>query len=66
MISTALTTSDIWVLVTVGILLVILTLLALAEMSLSRITKQKAEALLADGHKRGNILVRLASDPRVG
>lgn len=63
MISTALTTSDIWVLVTVGILLVILTLLALAEMSLSRITKQKAEALLADGHKRGNILVRLASDP---
>jgi CBS domain containing-hemolysin-like protein len=63
MISAALTTSDIWVLVTVGVLLVILTLLALAEMSLSRITKQKAEALLADGHKRGNILVRLASDP---
>ncbi|MFM2113934.1 MAG: hypothetical protein RL643_892 [Actinomycetota bacterium] len=63
MISAALTTSDIWVLVAVGVLLVILTLLALAEMSLSRITKQKAEALLADGHKRGNILVRLASDP---
>ena len=63
MVSTALSTGDIWVLVTVGILLVILTLLALAEMSLSRITKQKAEALLADGHKRGNILVRLASDP---
>jgi CBS domain containing-hemolysin-like protein len=63
MISAALTTSDIWVLVAVGVLLVILTLLALAEMSLSRITKQKAEALLADGHKRGNILVRLAGDP---
>ncbi len=63
MLSATFTNSDAWVLVTVGILLVILTLLALAEMSLSRITKQKAEALLADGHKRGNILVRLASDP---
>ncbi|MFZ9517956.1 MAG: hemolysin family protein [Ilumatobacteraceae bacterium] len=63
MIAAALTNSDVWVLVTVGVLLVILTLLALAEMSLSRITKQKAEALLADGHKRGNVLVRLASDP---
>ena len=62
-LSATFTNSDAWVLVTVGILLVILTLLALAEMSLSRITKQKAEALLADGHKRGNILVRLASDP---
>ena len=63
LLSATFTNSDAWVLVTVGILLVILTLLALAEMSLSRITKQKAEALLADGHKRGNILVRLASDP---
>jgi CBS domain containing-hemolysin-like protein len=59
----ALTSGDGWVLLTVGVLLVILTLLALAEMSLSRITKQKAEALLADGHKRGSLLVRLASDP---
>lgn len=57
------TNADVWVLVGVGILLVILTMLALAEMSLSRLTKQKAEALLADGHKRGHLLVRLASDP---
>ncbi|MFZ9706845.1 MAG: hemolysin family protein [Ilumatobacteraceae bacterium] len=57
------TSADGWILVAIGILLVILTLLALAEMSLSRITKQKAEALQADGHKRGGLLVRLASDP---
>ncbi|MEY4401535.1 MAG: hypothetical protein RL072_1400 [Actinomycetota bacterium] len=57
------TSADGWILVAIGVLLVILTLLALAEMSLSRITKQKAEALLAQGHKRGALLVKLASDP---
>ena len=57
------TSADGWILVAIGMLLVILTLLALAEMSLSRITKQKAEALLAQGHKRGALLVKLASDP---
>ena len=63
MIAAAPTTIDIWILVAVGVLLVVLTLLSLAEMSLSRISQQKAEALLADGHKRGGVLVRLASDP---
>ena len=57
------TSADGWILVAIGILLVVLTLLALAEMSLSRITKQKAEALQSEGHKRGGLLVRLASDP---
>jgi CBS domain containing-hemolysin-like protein len=55
--------TDGWILISIGVLLVILTLLALAEMSLSRITKEKAEALQADGHRRGALLVRLASDP---
>ncbi len=55
--------ADGWILISIGVLLVILTLLALAEMSLSRITKEKAEALQADGHRRGALLVRLASDP---
>ncbi|MEY2762795.1 MAG: hypothetical protein RLZZ43_610, partial [Actinomycetota bacterium] len=58
-----LTTADVWILVGIGVLLVVLTLLALAEMSLSRITKQKAEALQQEGHKRGAMLVRLASEP---
>jgi len=63
MFLTTISTGDIWVLVAIGVLLVILTLLALAEMSLSRITKQKAEALATEGHRRGALLVRLASDP---
>ncbi|MFM8417311.1 MAG: CNNM domain-containing protein, partial [Actinomycetota bacterium] len=57
------TNADIWIIVVIGILLVVLTLLALAEMSLARITKQKAEALHKEGHRRGALLVRLASDP---
>lgn len=63
MFSVSFTSADGWILIAIGVLLVILTLLALAEMSLSRITKQKAEALQAEGHKRGGLLVRLASDP---
>lgn len=63
MFAAVITTTDIWILVAIGVLLVVLTLLALAEMSLSRITKQKAEALHTEGHKRGALLVRLASEP---
>lgn len=63
MFAAVVTTTDIWILVAIGVLLVVLTLLALAEMSLSRITKQKAEALHTEGHKRGALLVRLASEP---
>ncbi|NBT21079.1 MAG: DUF21 domain-containing protein, partial [Actinobacteria bacterium] len=63
MIAAAPTNADIWLLVGIGVLLIILMLLALAEMSLSRITRQRAEALQAAGHKRGDILVRLASEP---
>jgi putative hemolysin len=57
------TTADFWMLTAIVVLLIVLTLLALAEMSLSRITKQKAEALAEDGHRRGSLLVRLASEP---
>ncbi len=63
MFAARITNTDVWVLVTIFVLLVVLTLLALAEMSLSRITKQKAEALLDDGHRRAALLVRLASEP---
>ena len=62
-IAVTFTSADGWILVAIGVLLVALTLLALAEMSLSCITKQKAEALQSEGHKRGGLLVRLASDP---
>ncbi|MEY3315774.1 MAG: hypothetical protein RL388_398, partial [Actinomycetota bacterium] len=40
-----------------------LTGLSLAEMSLSRITKQKAQALLDQNGKRAKIILKLAEDP---
>lgn len=63
MLAVQLTTADVWMLVVIGLLLVLLTLLALAEMSLSRISQQKAAALNAEGHPRGAMLERLAADP---
>ncbi|MEY3817916.1 MAG: hypothetical protein RIT00_641, partial [Actinomycetota bacterium] len=45
------TTADYWMLFAIFILLIALTGLSLAEMSLSRITKQKAQALFDQGAK---------------
>ncbi len=55
--------SDIWMLVTIFILLVVLVFLAVAEMGLSRISKPKAAALADKGHKAGPALVRLVAEP---
>lgn len=57
------TAADYWMLFTVFVLLVALTGLSLAEMSLSRITKQKAQALLEQNGKRAKIILKLAEDP---
>jgi len=57
------TSVDVWLLVAVAAILVVLTVLALAEMSLSRITKQKAEALAAEGHRSARWMLRLAAEP---
>ena len=57
------TTLDVWMFVAIGVLLVILTFLALAEMSLSRMTVQRAEALREEGRRQADRLVRLTSDP---
>ena len=54
---------DIWMLVAVIVILVLLSFLSLAEMGLSRMTRPKAMALAEQGHRSGNALVRLASDP---
>ena len=56
-------TSDYWMLFTIFVLLIALTGLSLAEMSLSRITKQKAQALLDQDGKRAKIILKLAEDP---
>ncbi len=57
------TAVDWWLVAAVLAILGVLTVLALAEMSLSRITKQKAEALVADGHRSATWMLRLAAEP---
>jgi CBS domain containing-hemolysin-like protein len=57
------TAADFWMLFTIVVLLIALTGLSLAEMSLSRITKQKAQALLDQNGKRAKIILKLAEDP---
>ncbi len=54
---------DGWMLVTVGVLLVILIFLAVAEMGMSRMTKPKAAALADRGAKSGRALMKLVNEP---
>lgn len=54
---------DVWMLVTVGVLLVILIFLAVAEMGMSRMTKPKAAALADRGAKSGRALMKLVNEP---
>ena len=56
-------TSDYWMLAGIGVLLVVLVFLALAEMSMSQMTKPRAAALAEKGVKSGKALVRLADQP---
>jgi len=52
------TAADYWMLVAVFVLLIVLTGLSLAEMSLSRITKQKAQAMVEEHKKRSHMKIR--------
>ncbi|TRZ82035.1 MAG: HlyC/CorC family transporter [Actinobacteria bacterium] len=61
--STVPTNSDVWMLVIICVLLVGLTFLSLAEMSLSRITKQKAQALVEQNAKSAKMILKLAAEP---
>ncbi len=63
LLAVTVTTLDVWMFVAIGVLLVVLTFLALAEMSLSRMTVQRAEALREEGRRQADRLVRLTSDP---
>ena len=57
------TAIDYWMLAGIGLILVILVFLSLAEMSLSQMTKPRAAALAEKGAKSGKALVRLAAEP---
>ena len=52
-----------WMAVAIVVLLVVLVFLALAEMSLSQMTKPRAAALLEKGVRSGKALTRLAEEP---
>ena len=57
------TAIDYWMLAGIGLILVVLIFLSLAEMSLSQLTKPRAAALAEKGAKSGKALVRLAAEP---
>ena len=54
---------DYWMLVGVGVILLIMIFLSLAEMSLSQLTKPRGAALAEKGAKSGKALMRLAAEP---
>ena len=57
------TSGDIWMLVVIVFMLIGLIFLSLAEMSLSRITKQKAQALVDQNAKSAKLILKLAAEP---
>ena len=57
------TSVDLWMLVVILLLLIGLIFLSLAEMSLSRITKQKAQALVDQNAKSAKLILKLAAEP---
>ena len=61
MIAAAPTTADYWMLVAIGVLLLVLIFLAIAEMALSRMSKPKASALADSGATGGVALVKLVA-----
>ena len=63
MIGTTFTTVDLWMLIAIVVLLLFLIVLALAEMSLSQMTRPRANALAEGGSKSGKALARLAAEP---
>ena len=63
MIGATFTTVDLWMLIAIVVLLLFLIVLALAEMSLSQMTRPRANALAEGGSKSGKALARLAAEP---
>ena len=63
MIAAALSSTDLWMLVIVFVLLVLLIFLSVAEMGLSQMTRPKAAALSDKGIKSGKALQKLVKEP---
>ena len=63
MIGFTFTSADLWMLITIGVLLLLLIFLSIAEMGLSRISRPKAQALADTGARGGQALVALVGHP---
>jgi CBS domain containing-hemolysin-like protein len=63
MIASAPTTIDWWMLFAIGVLLLVLIVLSIAEMGLSRVSKPKAQALADSGARGGAALLALVTQP---
>jgi len=62
-IAVGLSTADFWMLVAIGVILVILAFLAIAETSISRMNVVKAQTLAEQGRRSGRLLMRLVERP---
>ncbi|MEO8695150.1 MAG: hemolysin family protein [Acidimicrobiales bacterium] len=58
-----LSTADFWMLVAIGVILVILSFLAIAETAISRMNVVKAQTLAEQGRSSGRLLMRLVERP---
>jgi CBS domain containing-hemolysin-like protein len=63
MYAATLSSTDVWLIVAIFVILLMLAFLSLAEMGLSRITKPKAAAIADRGHKSGKALTQLVDAP---
>jgi CBS domain containing-hemolysin-like protein len=62
-IAAGLSTVDFWMLLAIGVILVALAFLAVAETSITRMNVVKAQALAEQGRKSGRLLMRLVERP---
>ncbi|HUP72941.1 MAG TPA: hemolysin family protein [Acidimicrobiales bacterium] len=62
-IAAGLSTADLWMLVAIGVILVLLAFLAVAETSITRMNIVKAQALAEQGRRSGRLLMRLVERP---
>ncbi len=63
MIALEFSTTDLWMVLAILMILVVLAFCSAAEMGLSRMTKPKADALVDQGRRSAKVLARLVSEP---
>ena len=62
-VAAGLTTADLWMLAAIGLILVVLAFLAIAETAISRMNVVKAQTLAERGRGSGRLLIRLVERP---